>query len=406
MLERLVQSLVKEGQLIVRLPGEGAIAVNGARTEDRPLTIRILDNRTLAHIARDPALAVGEAYMDGRLTIENGTIYDFLLLMTRNMRKTRAIKPRFKWLRSRRSYANKPTKARRNVAAHYDLSGELYRLFLDADRQYSCAYFPDPDMSLEDAQIAKKRHLAAKLLLKPGHRVLDIGSGWGGLCLTLAEEHGADVLGVTLSSEQLTEARERATKRGLDRRVRFELQDYRAIEGQFDRIVSVGMFEHVGPGHYQDYFDTLARLLKDDGVAVLHTIGRTDQPNLGNPWIEKYIFPGGYLPSLSDIAPAIEKCGLILTDLEILRTHYAETLKAWRERFYAHREGVLKLYDERFIRMWDFYLSGAEAGFREGTLVVFQLQLAMERNTVPQTRDYITDFDRVGATRGHAIAAE
>jgi cyclopropane-fatty-acyl-phospholipid synthase len=405
MLDTLLQSLVKEGKLIVRLPGARSVAVNGAQEDDSPLTVRILDHKTLAHIARDPALAVGEAYMAGRFLVERGTLYDFLLMVTRNMRKTRAIKPRFKWLRKRRNYTNKPQKARKNVASHYDLSGELYRLFLDSDRQYSCAYFPDPGMSLEEAQVAKKRHLAGKLLLKPGHRVLDIGSGWGGLGLMLAEEHGAEVLGVTLSSEQLAEARERAAKRGLERRVRFEMLDYRAIEGQFDRIVSVGMFEHVGPGNYQDYFNALSRLLEHDGIAVVHTIARYDQPNLGNPWIEKYIFPGGYLPSLSDIAPAVEQSGLILTDLEILRTHYAETLRAWRERFYAHREQVRRLYDERFIRMWDFYLSGAEAGFREGTLVVFQMQFAKQRETVPQTRDYITDFDREGQHL-HAIAAE
>lgn len=406
MLEGFLTRLVREGQIIVRLPGGRTISLNGAREADAPLIVRVADNRTLARIVADPALAVGEAYMDQTLVIERGTVYAFLLLLTRNMRITGAVRPRFQWLRRRRSRAHAPARARRNVAAHYDLSGELYRLFLDADRQYSCAYFSGPGMTLEEAQAAKKRHLAAKLLLEPGHRVLDIGSGWGGLALTLAEEHGADVTGITLSVEQLEESRRRASKRGLARRVQFRMQDYRAVEGAFDRIVSVGMFEHVGPGDYQAYFDALARLLKDDGVAVLHTIGRYDPPGASNPWIEKYIFPGGYLPSLSQIVPAVERAGLFLTDVEVLRTHYADTLRAWRARFHAHRGEVAALYGERFIRMWDFYLSGSEAGFREGTLVVFQIQLAKTRETVPQTRDYITDFDRAGTVQHHAIAAE
>jgi cyclopropane-fatty-acyl-phospholipid synthase len=295
--------------------------------------------------------------------------------------------------------------ARRNVAHHYDLSGELYRLFLDEDRQYSCAYFAEPGMSLDAAQAAKKRHLAAKLLLAPGKRVLDIGSGWGGLALTLAEEHGADVLGVTLSTEQLQEARKRAAARGLDRAARFELRDYRDLEGTFDRIVSVGMFEHVGPAHYDRFFETVARLLDQKGVAVLHTIGRMDGPGGGNPWIEKYIFPGGTIPALSQIVAAVEKSGLMVTDVEVLRTHYADTLRAWSERFAANRDKVRALYDERFCRMWEFYLAGSEAGFREGDLVVFQVQMAKDRLVVPQTRDYITDVDRARAERAR-IAAE
>jgi cyclopropane-fatty-acyl-phospholipid synthase len=290
------------------------------------------------------------------------------------------------------------------VARHYDLSDEFYRLFLDADRQYSCAYFPRQNMSLEAAQAAKKRHIAAKLCLAPGQRVLDIGAGWGGLALTLAEEHGADVLGVTLSREQLAAARERAAQRGLERRARFDLRDYRDVSGRFERIVSVGMFEHVGPSDYQTFFDAIARLLAEDGVALVHTIATMSAPRPNNPWIEKYIFPGGHIPALSEIAPAIERAGLILTDLEVLRVHYADTLRAWRSRFAANREKAKALYDERFCRMWEFYLAGAEAGFREGSLVVFQLQLARNRTATPLTRDYIADFDRARASI--AVAAE
>jgi cyclopropane-fatty-acyl-phospholipid synthase len=403
MLERLLRSIIVEGALAVRGP-DGRVVAVGAPAAEAPVMVHIRDRATLARIVRNPGLAVGEAYMAGGLTIERGTLYDFLALATRNTRRL-ALKPRGILRRLRGRPRNPKPAARRNVAHHYDLSGALFRLFLDSDQQYSCAYFAHPGMSLEDAQAAKKRHLAAKLLLQPGQRVLDIGSGWGGLALTLAEEYGAEVLGVTLSTEQLDEARARASHRGLDRRVRFELRDYRDVEGRFDRIVSVGMFEHVGPAHYGAFFDTVARRLAEDGVAILHTIGRFDGAGGGNPWIEKYIFPGGTIPALSQIIPAIERAGLIMTDVEVLRLHYADTLRAWRERFAAHRDEARRLYDERFCRMWEFYLAGAEAGFREGSLVVYQIQMAKDRTAVPQTRDYITYFDR--AHEPHAsIAAE
>jgi cyclopropane-fatty-acyl-phospholipid synthase len=344
---------------------------------------------------------VGEAYMDGDLVVERGSLYDLVAIGTRNMRATR--KRLLPWGSGR--LRNPPWQARRNAAHHYDLSGEFFRLFLDDDLQYSCAYFPYDGMGLDAGQRAKKRHLAAKLLTEPGQRILDIGSGWGGLALTLAEEHGAEVLGVTLSTEQLEVARQRASQRRLSERVKFELRDFREVEGRFDRIVSVGMFEHVGPAHYDEFFETLARLLDEKGVAVLHTIGRVNGPGAGNAWIEKYIFPGGTIPALSEIAPSVEKSGLMLTDVEVLRLHYAETLKAWSARFAERRDEARRLYDERFCRMWEFYLAGAEAGFRVGDLVVFQLQMAKDRTVVPMTRDYITDFDR-GNTEGARFAAE
>jgi cyclopropane-fatty-acyl-phospholipid synthase len=398
MLQNLLSSIFRDGQIMVRAPNGALYAANGARDADCPLIVHIRDNKTLWRILRHPEFAVGEAYMDGGFVVERGTIYDFLALAARNGRNVK---------QRRRSMTHKnPRKAsRKNVAHHYDLSGDLYRLFLDADRQYSCAYFAQPDMTLDEAQTAKKRHLAAKLLVEPGQKVLDIGSGWGGLALTLAEEYGADVTGVTLSTEQLEESRMRAARRGLQARARFDLRDYRDLQGTFDRIISVGMFEHVGPAHYQEFFDTVAARLDEKGVAVVHTIGNFRGPSRNNPWIEKYVFPGGMIPALSQITPAVERSGLIITDVEILRLHYAETLKAWRERFVAHWDEVRALYDESFCRMWEFYLAGAEAGFREGDLAVFQIQMAKDRNVVPLTRDYITDADRAEPT-AHRIAAE
>jgi cyclopropane-fatty-acyl-phospholipid synthase len=396
MIERLLRSLVTQGEIAVRLPRGDWVCIGARSAAEAPLAIAIHDHRALMRILAEPALAVGEAYMEGALTIERGDIYALLALATRNLAhaKRRRTRPR----------SNGRARSKRNVAHHYDLSGELYRLFLDVDLQYSCAYFPQSGMGLDAAQAAKKRHIAAKLCLEPGQRVLDIGSGWGGLALTLAEEHGAEVLGVTLSSEQLGQARRRAARLGLERRARFELRDYRDVGGRFDRIVSIGMFEHVGPSNYEPFFETIARLLAEDGVALVHTIATSAGPEPNNAWIDKYIFPGGHIPALSEIAPAIERSGLILTDLEVLRLHYADTLKAWRERFAANLEHVRALYDERFCRMWEFYLAGAEAGFREGSLVVFQLQFAKHRAAAPLTRDYITDFDRSWAS--NAVAAE
>jgi cyclopropane-fatty-acyl-phospholipid synthase len=287
-----------------------------------------------------------------------------------------------------------PARARRNVAHHYDLDGQLYSLFLDADRQYSCAYFETPDQSLDDAQLAKKRHLAAKLMLnklmpKENQRTLDIGCGWGGLALYLAEFCGARVTGITLSREQWQRASARAAEKNLTHSVDFRMQDYRDLREKFDRIVSVGMFEHVGLIFYDAYFRKAAELLSDDGVMLLHSIGRSEGPNVTNPWIAKYIFPGGYIPALSEVLPSIERSGLLITDIEILRLHYAETLQAWRARFLAHREEVERLYDQRFVRMWEFYLAASEVAFREQAMMVMQIQLTKRQDVVPVTRDYI-----------------
>lgn len=392
-LQAFLRKTIREGDLTVRLPGGRVLTLGDG--SGSPVTVAITSRTWAARIVLNPALAVGEAYMDGGLVLEQGDIWDFIDLIGRNA-KHRPLKragPLARWWLDRRLQANARAAARRNVAHHYDLSVELYRLFLDPDLQYSCAYFPDPFASLEEAQLAKKRHLAAKLLLRPGHRVLDIGCGWGGLALTLAEETGAQVEGVTLSTEQFATAAQRAEVQGLAGRAKFSLVDYRDVEGPYDRIVSVGMFEHVGRPNFQAYFDQVARLLKDDGVAVVHSIGRAEGPAFTQPWIAKYIFPGGYIPALSEVLAAVERSGLMVTDVEILRLHYAETLKAWRERFRARRAEAARMYDERFCRMWEFYLAISELAFRYRGHMVFQLQLAKRVDAVPLTRDYIGEAE-------------
>jgi cyclopropane-fatty-acyl-phospholipid synthase len=356
-----------------------------------------------------PRFYVPDAYMNGSLTIEEGSLYDFLDILTRNegdlpgawLMRLGDLAGRI--LRYIHQY-NPVQRARRNVAHHYDLSDELYELFLDRDRQYSCAYFQSPSDDLDTAQANKKRHIAAKLLLRPGQKVLDIGSGWGGLALYLASECGADVTGLTLSEEQLKVAQRRAAAAGLADRVRFHLRDYREETGQYDRIVSVGMFEHVGVNQYGVFFDKLNALLQPDGVALLHSIGRMDGPGSTNPWIRKYIFPGGYCPALSEVVPIAEKRRLWITDIEILRLHYAETLRAWRARFQQNRAQIRALYDERFCRMWETYLVGSELSFRNQGMLVFQMQLAKAVDAVPLTRDYITDWGRAHAPASQSTA--
>ncbi len=356
-----------------------------------PVAVRFTSASAQRRVLFNPDLRLGEAYMDGTFVVDRGSIVEFVALVAGRPALPWWVLPlaglHYAWRRI--SQHNWRGRSRRNVAHHYDLDGRLYSLFLDSDRQYSCAYFETPDESLDDAQLAKKRHLAAKLLLDAGHRLLDIGCGWGGLALYAAEVCGAKVTGITLSQEQLAVARQRARERGLDGAASFHALDYRDVTGTFDRIVSVGMFEHVGVGFYDAFFARCARLLSDDGVMVLHSIGRSGRPSYTNAWIAKYIFPGGYIPSLSEVMPAIERAGLLVTDIEILRLHYAETLKAWRERFLAHRDEVLRIYDARFLRMWEFYLAASEMAFRRQNMMVFQVQLAKRQGVVPITRDYI-----------------
>jgi cyclopropane-fatty-acyl-phospholipid synthase len=400
----LLSKLIKTGTLTVIWP-DGRRNTYG-RGEPHA-TMRLKGRWTPLSIALRPDLKFGEAYMDGLLVMEDGDIATLLSILMGGssdgpmpgwMRFLRILRR----LRRRLAQYNPAHRARKNIAHHYDLSGALYDLFLDTDRQYSCAYFHDPSDRLEDAQIAKKRHIAAKLNLdRPGLKVLDIGSGWGGLALDIARDAGADVLGITLSTEQLTMARQRALAAGLAHTCRFELQDYRATTGPFDRIVSVGMFEHVGIGFYRAFFDKLRDLLAPEGVALLHTIGRADGPGATNPWINKYIFPGGYTPALSEMLPVIERSGLMVTDVEVLRLHYAETLKNWRARFVKNWDKAKALYDERFCRMWEFYLAGAEMGFRHDHLVVFQVQLGKRVDALPLTRDYMYEGERTMRFAGH-----
>src|SRR5882762_5009209 len=358
----------------------------------RPVSARFLSRQTERRILLNPELALGEAYVDGTFVVENGSIADALAILLDQPEMVPQWGRLQWWLRYLARHIrqfNLRGRARNNVAHHYDLDGRLYSLFLDADKQYSCAYFETPDITLDDAQLAKKRHLAAKLLIERGQRVLDIGSGWGGLALYLAEMTGANITGVTLSTEQLQVSNGRAAEKNLTQSAKFFLEDYRDVSGPFDRIVSVGMFEHVGVDFYETYFRRCAELLTDDGVMMLHSIGRSDGPDVTNPWITKYIFPGGYIPALSEVMPAIERAGLLVCDIEILRLHYAETLKAWRERFLARREEALRLYDERFAKMWEFYLACSEMSFRTQGLMNFQIQFAKRQGVVPMTRDYI-----------------
>ncbi|TYR32806.1 class I SAM-dependent methyltransferase [Mesorhizobium microcysteis] len=411
LLQGIVERLVRSGNLTVTDP-DGTVDTFGDGSGP-PVHVLLKTHHAERAIAFDPMLAMPEAYMNGEIDFREGDVLELLRIVYQNMgpngfeaawtKALESVRVAFRRLQQ----VNTAARARRNVAHHYDLSREFYRLFLDDDLQYSCAYFERPDMTLEEAQLAKKRHLAAKLRLQPGQQVLDIGSGWGGLGLYLAGTFDVDVLGVTLSTEQHAVATDRAHDEGLQSRVHFEIRDYRDLQERFDRIVSVGMFEHVGVNHYRAFFDRVAALLKPDGVMVLHSIGRSGPPTATNAFIRKHIFPGGYIPALSEVLPHIEKAGLVVTDVEVLRLHYAETLKHWRERFAAHRDRVVEIYGERFARMWEFYLAGSEAAFRWQDLMVFQLQIALRNDAVPITRDYIGKCEKALAMRemGHKAAA-
>ncbi|UPK39710.1 cyclopropane-fatty-acyl-phospholipid synthase family protein [Bradyrhizobium sp. 186] len=390
LLRRFLAQFIRRGSMTVTAAGGTRFTVGDG--SGPPIEVRFVTADAQRKVLINPELGLGEAFMDGEFVVERGTIADALAItLDQPDLLPQWAKPwwHLRYLTRHLKQFNPRSRSRSNVAHHYDLDGRLYSLFLDADRQYSCAYFETPETSLDDAQLAKKRHIAAKLLVRDGRRVLDIGSGWGGLGLYLAEIAGADVTGVTLSTEQLQVANTRAAEKGLARSARFLLQDYRDIDGPFDRIVSVGMFEHVGVRFYETYFRRCAELLSEDGVMLLHAIGRSQGPDSTNPWIAKYIFPGGYIPALSEVLPAIERAGLLVCDIEILRLHYAETLKAWRERFMARREEAVQLYDERFALMWEFYLAACEMTFRKQDMMNFQIQLARRQNVVPMTRDYI-----------------
>ncbi|MGV8996910.1 MAG: class I SAM-dependent methyltransferase [Parvibaculaceae bacterium] len=400
----LLDQVVKTGSLRA-IAHDGSEKIYGDGTGDL-VTLRLHDKGPHLGLALNPYLKLGEAYMDGDLTIDPPhTIYDLLEIILSNLGTSYASRPMQLYAAIRRwkrriDQHNPVGKAQANVAHHYDLDGGIYDLFLDIDKQYSCAYYAHDDMSLEEAQSAKKQHIIAKLDIEPHMRVLDIGCGWGGMAISIAETTGARVVGVTLSKEQHKVATERAAEHGLSDRVEFRLQDYRLLEPEFDRIVSVGMFEHVGIGHYAEYFDHVQRLLNPDGVALIHTIGRLDPPAATNPWIAKYIFPGGYIPALSEMSASVERSGLLMTDIEILRLHYAKTLREWRRRFMARRDEALKIYDERFCRMWEFYLAGSETSFRYEGMVNFQMQLARKVDALPLTRTYM--LDETGGMSGAA----
>jgi cyclopropane-fatty-acyl-phospholipid synthase len=408
-LDAILRRLITVGRLTVIWP-DGSRKTYGA-DNDPHAAMRLRDWQTVRRLTLNPALATGEAFMDGTLSPEDGSIYDVMDVVMASLGHNPNGHPLLRMQeilsaadRRLRQY-NPVPKSQQNVAHHYDLIGRLYSLFLDSDRQYSCAYFPRGDETLEEAQAAKKRHIAAKLCLdRPGLRVLDIGSGWGGMALTLARDYGAHVTGVTLSQEQLTESRARAAAEGLQDRVKFELLDYRQVNETFDRIVSVGMLEHVGISHYREYFDMVARCLDPNGVALIHAIGRSDGPGGTNRWLQKYIFPGGYSPALSEALPPIERSGLMATDIEILRLHYAETLRHWRRRFAANRDAIAALYDERFCRMFEFYFSTSELTFRYRGHMVWQAQLVHRHGVVPITRDYITAMEGAQPA-AHSIAA-
>ncbi len=398
LLQPILNHMVKIGSLKV-VNADGTIYKFSGQNSDlvpKEVCVRFHDKHYANWLALSPSMALGKGYMDGQISVDNGTIYDFIQLLSVNVENDD-----YHWLhrffesidtfRKRFHQFNPISKSRKNVAHHYDLSGELYRLFLDKDRQYSCAYYVEPGNSLETAQTDKKSHIAAKLLLDKTHKVLDIGSGWGGMGLYIGRHFGAQVDGVTLSKEQLNESNQRSKFQNLDKKVRFYLRDYRTLDEQFDRIVSIGMFEHVGINHYGKFFKKISDCLAPDGVTLLHTIGRIGPPAVTDPWIRKYIFPGGYIPSLSEIMPAIEKSGLIVTDIEFLGLHYAETLRHWQQCFQANRDKVKNIYDETFCRMWEYYLACSEVSFRHLDSTVFQIQMVKDRRIVPMTRSYMAN---------------
>lgn len=392
LLDRMASRLIRKGQLTITYPDADCRRYGPGGPE---AALHIRTPRALRALCLNPDLALGEGYMDGTIEIGGNAELEALLALVLLNRRPGAMPAYIRALDRMRYHArawvqrNTAASAKANVAHHYDISDDLYRLMLDADMQYSCAYFAHPDMTLDQAQEAKKHHIARKLMIEPGMSVLDIGCGWGGMALTLARSYGARVTGVTLSENQLVTAQKRAAGAGLTDRMTFRLIDYRALQGQYDRIVSVGMLEHVGLPHFGGYFSKIGTLLHPDGIALIHTIGRVSPPMSHSPWIHKYIFPGGYVPSLSELMPAIETSGLWQTDIEVWRLHYARTLRAWRDRFDANLDTVRDWYDDRFIRMWRYYLTACIMAFEQQEQCVYHLQLAHKRDAVPLTRDYL-----------------
>ena len=387
LLERLLQTRITQGSLVF-------VDHNGKKStfghEGEPIVIKFNRSNTLRRILRNPMLRLGECYVDGEFDIVEGTLTDFLRLLRVNLTdyvaKGRSIPGSFASLLQP---INSITESLKNVSHHYNLEDSLYKGFLDEDMHYSCAYFKSDSATLEEAQQAKCEHLMKKLCLEPGQRVLDIGSGWGSLAMFLAEHAQVSVTGITLSTSQLRVAEERANERNLSNQVQFELEDYRQHQGEYDAIVSVGMFEHVGKRNYHTYFDKVKRLLKPDGVACIHTIGSSESPTPTNPWIKRYIFPGGYIPSLSEVNESVEASGLVTQDIEVWRRHYAQTLQAWHERFQSIRERILNEKGEKFCRMWEFYLCACQTAFELDSLVVFQIQLGHRNDSAPLARDYL-----------------
>ena len=401
LLDRMLRRIVRRGRLTVIDANGKAVSYGEPEPGYREITIRFTDKGAPGYVARHPRLGIAEAYMDGRVVIDEGDIFGLIDLVRANAPWEKGNsglqahgRSRLKQgVAARLNNFNWRRRSKRNVAHHYDLSDRLYDLFLDADRQYSCAYYTDPANSLEQAQADKKAHIAAKLALRPGLRVLDIGCGWGGMALYLNRVADVDVLGVTLSEEQLKVARRRAEEAGVADRVKFELIDYRDVTGSFDRIVSVGMFEHVGPPHYETFFGKCRSLLTEDGVMLLHTIGRMGKPGSTDAFTTKYIFPGGYIPALSEVIKASEQMKLIASDVETLRLHYYYTLEEWYRRTVAAKDAIVALYDERFYRLWTFYLAGAAAAFRNGGMCNHQIQYIRRRDAIPITRDYMAEAE-------------
>ncbi|HEX8126743.1 MAG TPA: cyclopropane-fatty-acyl-phospholipid synthase family protein [Allosphingosinicella sp.] len=408
LLDKMLPGLIKRGELTV-IDHRGKTHRFGAPDPElRPVTVRLTDARVPLQIARDPALGTAETWMDDRLQIEQGEILDLVRIIRRNRRWEERSRPngfmkKTGRLRHRLDMLNWKSRSLKNVQHHYDIGNDLYRLFLDSDMQYSCAYFTDPANSIEQAQLDKKAHIASKLLLEPGQKVLDIGCGWGGLALYLNRVADVDVLGVTLSKEQLAVARQRAEEAGVSDRVKFELIDYRDVQGQFDRVVSIGMFEHLGPPFFRAFFKKVRELLKPDGVSLIHTMGRMGKPGTTDRFMLKYIFPGGYLPALSEIVAASERERMIMSDCEALRLHYIHTLVAWYERFKAKEAEITAMYDRRFYRLYAFYLAASSTMFSDGAMVVYQLQYLRSRYAAPMTRDYmLKDEARLREKQGPA----